>query len=353
MRISILVPALKNAGPILVARDIISNLVNMYPNDEVFLFYFDQLDEPLNVACPTYWIKDKSKLTHLFTSDIVHSHGIRPDYFIYKNRSKIKGKCLSTLHGIYYEEYKLQYGPIAGKLIEAFWTYILRKHNSIVVLTNIMKQHYTKSIPVSKMTVIKNGRDLSHHDIDPDDKIVFKKLKENYKVLGVACVMTKRKGLRQVVEVLPFMPHFALVAIGEGPEKVSLEARAKELGVADRCHFLGSRLEASRYNRYFDFYIFPSYMEGLPLALLEAAGASKAIIVSDINIHREIFSEEEVSYFDLDAPEALIEAIKNADLKRASLEKNAKSIYLQKFTSCIMAQSYYEHYNTLLKEVNF
>ncbi len=350
MRISVLVPALKNAGPILVAKDIISNFVNMYPDDEVFLFYFDQLDEPLKVACPTYWIKDKNKLAHLFSSDIVHSHGIRPDYFIYKNRNKIKGKCLSTLHGIYYEEYKLQYGHIAGKLIEAFWTYILQKHNSIVVLTKIMKEHYTKSIPVAKMTVINNGRDLSHHDIDLDDKTVFEKLKGNYKILGVACVMTKRKGLRQVVEILPSLPNFALVAIGEGPEKASLEARAKELGVADRCHFLGARLEASRYNRYFDFYIFPSYMEGLPLALLEAAGAGKAIIVSDINIHREIFSENEVSYFGLDNPEALVKAINAAHLNRESLEKNAESSYFKKFTSYIMAKSYYEHYKKLLGE---
>ena len=112
--------------------------------------------------------------------------------------------------------------------------------------------------------------------------------------------------------------------------------------------FLGSRAEANRYNRFFDYYIFPSYMEGLPLSLLEAAGVGKAIICSDINIHREIFKENEVSFFQLDNIEDLKRAVEHAYNNKSKLELNVVSAYKKKFTADVMADCYGKLYRNLL-----
>lgn len=350
MKISIILPALSNKGPILVAKDIVSNLSLINSDATFYIFYFDEIAEPIEVDCPAYWIKEGENINKLYSSDIVHSHGIRPDFFIFKNRKKIKGKCISTLHGLISKEYGLQFTALGAKLIEFAWTTILRRHDNIVVLTEVMKKHYLQYFPVEKLHVINNGRNLSTKRIDRQDIDLLVGLRKRYKLLGVACVLTKRKGLHQVVQALPMLSDYAFVVIGDGEDRAVLEKQAELLGVKERCIFLGSRAEANRYNNFFDYYIFPSYMEGLPLALLEAAGAGKAIICSDINIHREIFSEEEVSFFELDNVQDLRRAVEKACFFKTQFEHKAIERYRAKFTADVMANLYNVLYKTLLNK---
>jgi len=349
MKISVILPALSNKGPILVAKDIISNLSGINSDATFYVFYFDEIAEPIEFACPAYWIKEHDHINKLYSSDIVHSHGIRPDFFIFKNRKKFKGKCISTLHGLISKEYSLQFTAFGARLIEFAWISILRRHDNIVVLTEVMKTHYLSYFDLEKLHVINNGRNLSSKMIDQQDIDLFVDLKKKYKVLGVACVLTKRKGIHQVIQALPMLSDYAFVVIGDGEERTSLEKQAESLGVKDRCIFLGNRAEANRYNKFFDYYIFPSYMEGLPLALLEAAGAGKAIICSDINIHREIFSEEEASFFALDNVNDLMRAVLKANLYKTQFEQKVIEVYRAKFTADIMANSYNDLYKSLLK----
>lgn len=350
MEISIILPALSNKGPILVAKDIISNLSVINSDARFNVFYFDEIADPIEVDCPVYRIKDCANINKLYTSDIIHSHGIRPDFFIFRNRKKFKGKCISTLHGLISKEYALQFSSFGAKLLEIAWTTILRRHNNIVVLTEVMKQHYLSYLSMEKLHVINNGRNLSTKMIDQQDIGVLAELKRKYKLLGVACVLTKRKGIHQVIQALPMLPDYAFVVIGDGEERAVLEKQAELLSVKERCIFLGSRAEANRYNNFFDYYIFPSYMEGLPLALLEAAGAGKAIICSDINIHREIFSEDEASFFALDNVNDLKRAVEKAHLYKTQMENKVIEAYRAKFTADVMANSYNVFYKSLLSK---
>lgn len=349
MKISFLISSLKNVGPILVVKDIVHHLLQQYPHDKISVFYLDQVKDPIAVDCSAFWLKAAGSESLLLESDIIHSHGIRPDYYVFKNRKKIKGKCLSTIHSLLYYEYELKYNRLIAFFIEFLWSTIVRRHNRIVVLTEIMKQHYSKSLPISKMTVINNGRDVDNKDIDSSDREIFDHLKKKYKILGVACLLTKRKGLHQVIKALPHLPDFAFVIIGDGPERSILEDQAARLGLGDRCFFLGTRSEGYRYNRYFDYYVFPSYMEGLPLSLLEAAAMRKSIICSGIDIHREIFSDEEVSFFQLDDTDSLIQSIKNADFRHQEFQAHVYKKYNERYTAQIMAQSYYTLYSSLAR----
>lgn len=348
MKISVLVPSLRNTGPILVARDIIVNLSRLHQEIEFCLFYFDKVDSPITVDCAVYHIRDIGNLHKLFESDIVHSHGIRPDLFVFRNRKKLIGKCVTTIHCLLSKEYAVTYNKFIAFSIEYIWTKIVRRHNKVAVLSETMKKHYASYLPSESMIVINNGRDLSKVSIDESDESIFKSLKQKYNLLGVACVLNKRKGLQQVIDILPMLPEYAFVIIGDGPERKNLENQAIGLGVDQRCIFLGSRVEANRYNCMFDYYIFPSYMEGLPLSLLEAAGMSKAIICSDLDIHREIFNEDEVSFFRIDDSVDLIRAVKKAQAEKEMLEQKACATYQNKFTADIMANSYHKLYRCLV-----
>ena len=80
----------------------------------------------------------------------------------------------------------------------------------------------------------------------------------------------------------------ALAIIGEGKERLRLEAEIARLGLHGRVHLLGFRAGAKRYVRAFDIWTMPSLSEGLGLALLEGMSGHLPIIASDIPAMRPL-----------------------------------------------------------------
>jgi colanic acid/amylovoran biosynthesis glycosyltransferase len=75
-----------------------------------------------------------------------------------------------------------------------------------------------------------------------------------------------------------------LVLVGDGPESERLRALAKELGIAERVHFagrLGERATLVDIARS-DILVHPSFMEGLPIVLMEAMAMGTPVIASRI-----------------------------------------------------------------------
>src|SRR5262249_38365544 len=83
-----------------------------------------------------------------------------------------------------------------------------------------------------------------------------------------------------LLEALPSDVH--LVIAGDGRLRGALEAQAKQLGVADRVSFLGTRRDVADILAALDAYAMPSLWEGLSLALLEAMAARLPVIASDV-----------------------------------------------------------------------
>jgi len=81
-----------------------------------------------------------------------------------------------------------------------------------------------------------------------------------------------------------------LVLVGQGPASAELVAQAESLEVGDMVHFLPSVPKVGPYLRLADAFVFPSLIEGLPVALLEAMCAGLPCIASDIPAHTEIIS---------------------------------------------------------------
>lgn len=73
-----------------------------------------------------------------------------------------------------------------------------------------------------------------------------------------------------------------LAIAGTGPEHARLENVSRELGVQDRVHLLGPRDDIPDLLAAADVFAMPSNWEGLPLALLEAMLAGKAIVATGV-----------------------------------------------------------------------
>lgn len=70
----------------------------------------------------------------------------------------------------------------------------------------------------------------------------------------------------------------ALVFIGDGSERESLQARATERGIAHRVFFLGWRRDVADLLPGLDAFALSSFSEGLPMAMLEAMSAGVPVV---------------------------------------------------------------------------
>lgn len=85
-------------------------------------------------------------------------------------------------------------------------------------------------------------------------------------------------------------PDSHLVILGNGPLQEVLPRRAREIGISDRVRFIASAPSIAPYLDLADVFVFPSLLEGLPVALLEAMCAGLPCIASDIEPHVEVIS---------------------------------------------------------------
>jgi colanic acid/amylovoran biosynthesis glycosyltransferase len=79
-------------------------------------------------------------------------------------------------------------------------------------------------------------------------------------------------------------PHAELVFVGDGPESADLHARSRSLGIADRVKFAGRLGEQDALEQIAasDILVLPSFMEGLPIVLIEAMAVGTSVIASRV-----------------------------------------------------------------------
>jgi glycosyltransferase involved in cell wall biosynthesis len=79
-----------------------------------------------------------------------------------------------------------------------------------------------------------------------------------------------------------------LVLAGDGSERASLEALARELGVAPRVKFLGWRDDTERLYGAFDVFTLTSRSEGTSVSLLEAMSSGVCPVTTDVGGNRAV-----------------------------------------------------------------
>jgi glycosyltransferase involved in cell wall biosynthesis len=87
-------------------------------------------------------------------------------------------------------------------------------------------------------------------------------------------------------------PH--LLIIGGGPLRGKLERMAKELGIADRVHFLGNRPhgEVALWMNAADVLCLTSRSEGMPNVVAEALASGLPVVATDVGACREMLEGE-------------------------------------------------------------
>lgn len=104
-----------------------------------------------------------------------------------------------------------------------------------------------------------------------------------------------QKNYPMLLRALKHLGDVSLDIVGTGPDAESLEALARELGVADRVRFMGARprREALAILAQGDVFVQVSRFEGHSLGLIEAARVGLPLVVSDVPEQIEAITAED------------------------------------------------------------
>jgi glycosyltransferase involved in cell wall biosynthesis len=155
----------------------------------------------------------------------------------------------------------------------------------VIAVSNEVRERYrvTLGVPAAKLAVVRNGI-LIPQAIEPRDSGLRAQLirgRPDFVVLTPAR-FHEQKGHVYLLEAAARVPDTTFVLAGDGELRPAMEQRARDLGVMDRCVFLGHRSDVPALLAAADVFVLPSLFEGLPISILEAMAAERPVIATAV-----------------------------------------------------------------------
>ncbi|MDT0686564.1 glycosyltransferase family 4 protein [Autumnicola psychrophila] len=309
--------------------------------------------------------KELGKIYEKEKPDIIHSTLFRSDAVTRKLKSKYDIPLISSFVNNSYNRLRFQNQPLSMqlklKMVQLYDTYTSRKVDYFISNSETIKQSKAKStlVNLDKVKVIYRGRDVDKFaNVGKSEELVGLKRSlgiTNQKVLLNVSRLIERKGQLDMVNAMPAIlkkfPDTVLLIAGHGVFEEKLNKRAKELGIEDKIKVLGRRPDVPQLLAIADIFLYPSYFEGLPGALIEAMLTEKIIVCSDIPENMECVDENSAAIFKRGDIKELTEkvlAVMGGEQKFKALGKNAREIAVAKFDINQIAMEYEKTYDQLI-----
>jgi phosphatidylinositol alpha-1,6-mannosyltransferase len=211
-----------------------------------------------------------------------------------------------------------------------------------------------------RVTVITNGVDtkLFAPGLSPEARAKLDLPKDAFIVLFSGYLIA-RKGVDVLIKAfgrcINRHPDALLIVVGTGSEHDRLCEMSKELQVASKVLFVGSKpfLEMPLWYQACDLYVMPSWAEGLSMAILEAMACGKPVITSkaDVGEHDAVIPEETgwlTDYGDVDQLAQLLDRLMDSPDTVNRAGASARRMAAQTFSWELIGQRTADAYRMLL-----
>jgi glycosyltransferase involved in cell wall biosynthesis len=268
--------------------------------------------------------------------EIVHVHfGGRSVYRL--ARAATKGKIVLHLHGMVAESHGLRSMAPPGRGVDA------------VIAVSRDVAEWAEG---SNARVIYSGVDVP--DAEASGWVLPHSVSGN--VLGTAGRLAKVKGIVDLIHALavlrPEIPGVRLEIAGSGPERVSLEAEVRKLGMEDSVRFLGWCADIQPVFAGWDIFVQPSLGEGLPIATLEAMAAGLPVVATAVGGFREVVESGTTGWLvppkDRDALVGRLRALLLDPARRHAMGAAGRARVLERFSANEMTSRISEVYDDLV-----
>lgn len=156
-----------------------------------------------------------------------------------------------------------------------------------------------EGVEPDRIVVVRNGLDLEAFDREARAAPAAPAPEPG----GIVCIGNMHhpvKGqtdlLLAMQEVLRHRPEAHLVLIGDGVRRPHLERSARQLGIAERCHFLGHRLDGPAILARAAIAVSASYAEGISNAVLEGMAARLPVVATAVGGSPELVRDGVTGY---------------------------------------------------------
>ena len=270
--------------------------------------------------------------------DVVHTH---LDVIKYAAAAaKLAGvkKCVHTVHNVADKEAE---GRVQ-KLINN--TYFKLGWSTPVALSPEVQRTICDfyGMEESQVPMVYNGVDLSRcipkEDHSSDRKLIH---------IGRFNEQKNHAGLLRAFKlILEQYPDAQLKLLGDGELREEMEVLAKELGILENVHFLGSQSDVHPFLHEADIFLLPSKYEGMPMTIIEAMGTGLPIVASAVGGVPDMIRDRVSGMLTTNQPEdvsrAVLALMEDRTL-RETLGKNARK-ESKRFSAEYMAEEYCKIY---------
>jgi glycosyltransferase involved in cell wall biosynthesis len=150
-------------------------------------------------------------------------------------------------------------------------------------------------VPAHRIVTIQNGIDVNRPIPQQDAARHALALAPQAPVVGMVGRLSRQKApedfLRAAALVAQEFPEAIFLVAGDGPLRSRLERLAMALGIANQVRFLGFRDDIPLVMAALNVFVLCSLWEGLPLTVLEAMAASRAVVATAVNGVAEVVQD--------------------------------------------------------------
>lgn len=256
---------------------------------------------------------------------------------------------------------RLWFGILPGL---GFWWFRLkirrelrwRFADRVIAVSKSVRQTMTEiaGYPPSKVRVIHNGVDIDKFTRRTDSGNRFRarhSIPPNAFVFGMMARLSNEKGIDIAFRAIQRVNQHArnnpayLMVCGEGPDLEALTTLRKELHIEEWTRITGFVEQVVDALSAFDFILFSSRVEGLPLGLLEGMSAGCVPVVTRVGGMPEVVCDRKLGWVvDPEDPEALSIAMEDAmqldGPKIAAMRRNARTRIMEEFNLNTTHQQY-------------
>lgn len=208
-----------------------------------------------------------------------------------------------------------------------------------------------ENVSVVYNSIIPENKVLSEKELE--DKHLRSKFLNNKKLTFCSIAMfTGKKGHERIINQLAGLPKdfdFEIIFVGDGLTRESCEEMAKQKGLSQKCHFVGSQDDVYQWLDRSDVFIHMPNMETFGMVLIEAMARGLPIIASNVGGIPEVIGKKCGVLNELNAgPDELLHAIKKLEESYVPMSIKARERVLDLFTLNQLAQNYEKIYKEAL-----
>ncbi|HKO99282.1 MAG TPA: N-acetyl-alpha-D-glucosaminyl L-malate synthase BshA [Pyrinomonadaceae bacterium] len=237
--------------------------------------------------------------------------------------------------------------------------YAIAQSNGVTAISHYLKHETRETFQFDDITVIPNFVCKSEYARHPVEALRTSLAPQGEPLMVHVSNMRPVKRPLDCVEILARVLRTGiktkLVMVGDGSERVPCEQRARDLGVAGECIFVGEQPKIPDYLSAADVLLLPSAQESFGLAALEAMACEVPVVASRVGGVPEVVTDGETGFLsgvgDIDKMAADAARLLADKTLRCEMGKRARDSALSRYNTDIVIPQYIEFYEKILKKL--